>query len=91
MGCFNDDPVLDEKTGYPTNIIICNWGQSSFENISTLPRDPNYKKGANYLYVSDGLSYQFYISLEGKDEAEYTESIVVKNLHCGNKICNYGR
>ena len=56
-----------------------------------MPQDPSFKKGASYFFVSDGRKYKFYISLEGKDEAEYTPTIALMNLHCGTKICNYGR
>lgn len=91
IGCFNEDPKLDKKTGKPLNVVTCIWGESRFENENLMPRDPSYKKGAQYLYKSDGKSYELYVSLEGKDEAEYTESIVSKRLLCGTKICNYGR
>lgn len=91
VGCFKDGPQLDELTGYPTNAVICKWGDSKFEDLKTMPIDPKSDEGSAYLYKSDGQNYEFYISLEGKDEAEYTELIVNKNLHCGNKICNYGR
>ncbi len=91
VGCFNSDPVTDPKTGYPLNASTCTWGESRFENVNLMPRDPKYKNGSNYLYISDGKKYQLYIALEGRDEAEYTPSIVNKNLQCGTKICNYGR
>lgn len=90
-GCFGPDTDFDKLTGKPINLVICEWGKDSFENMSTLPRDPSYQKGANYLYLSDTEKYQIYVSLEGKDEAEYSENIVNKNLYCGTKICNYGR
>lgn len=91
IGCFNEEAILDKKTGYPVNTLICKWGESNFESNNLIPRDPKYKNGSSYLYISNGKKFEFYISLEGKDEAEYTPLIVSKNLHCGNKICNYGR
>lgn len=91
IGCFNEKPIQNKKTGLVTNAVVCKWGESKFENSNFMPRDPKYKEGASYIYKSTGKSYELYISLEGKDEAEYTESIVNKNLHCGTKICNYGR
>ncbi len=91
IGCFDEDPIVDKVTGFALNPVACNWGVSRFENKNLMPRDPNYKKGASYLYISDGKKYQIYISLEGKDEAEYTKLIVYKNLQCGTNICNYGR
>lgn len=91
IGCFDEEPQVDKLAGFPINVVTCLWGESSFENIKTMPRDPKYLKGASYKYVSDGQNYMFYISLEGDDEAEYTQSIVDENLQCGTKICNYGR
>lgn len=91
IGCFSSGIVYDEITGMPTNMEVCEWGKSSFEDAKILPNDPLYEKGASYRYVSDGENYFFYISLEGKDEAEYTQNIANKNLQCGTSICNYGR
>jgi len=91
IGCFADVVHRDALTGYPNNTIVCNWGKSYFESENLLPRDPKYKNGTSYLYISSGQSYEFYIALEGKDEAEYNKAIVLKNLQCGTKICNYGR
>lgn len=91
VGCFDSEVIRDISTGYPLNPVRCEWGVSSFEEIKVMPRDPNAKDGVNYSYQSDGKSYYFYVSLEGKDEPEYTISIYNQNLHCGNKICNYGR
>lgn len=91
IGCFESGPQIDEETSHPINAITCNWGQSKFEGVNFMPQDPSFEKGSSYYYVSDGRKYMFYIALEGKDEAEYTKSIADKYLHCGNKICNYGR
>jgi len=91
IGCFEKGALVDIKTGYPNNAITCNWGESRFESANLMPRDPNYEKGANYRYISDGKKYELYIALEGKDEAEYTQSDIDKNLQCGSEICNYGR
>lgn len=91
IGCFNGDVQTDKISGFPTNTVPCLWGESKFEGVNLMPRDPSYKKGASYLYISNGKKYELYISLEGKDEAEYTKAIADKNLHCGTKICNYGR
>lgn len=91
IGCFSEDVEIDPKTNRPINANSCFWGQSSFENISLMPRDPKSKDGAEYRYFSDGEHYGLYISLEGKDEPEYSEAILEKDLQCGNKMCNYGR
>lgn len=91
VGCFPSGIVYDKITGMPINMEVCEWGKSSFEEIKTLPMDPNSEKGTAYFYKSDGDNYMFYISLEGKSEAEYTESIANLNLQCGVSICNYGR
>ena len=89
-GCFNDKVVQDKLSGLPLNVIPCIWGESEFEGIKTMVRDPKYKNGSSYLYVSDGKGYKLYIALEGKDEAEYQKATEMKNLQCGTKICNYG-
>lgn len=91
IGCFDGEIIQDKSTGYPLNSIPCVWGESKFESVNTLVRDPKYKDGANYLYKQVGKGYELYVSLEGKDEAEYQISTVSKNLQCGTKICNYGR
>lgn len=91
VGCFEDEVVTDKKTGLPLNAVECIWGVSKFENITSLVRDPDDQKGTSYLYISDGNSYRFLVSLEGKDEDEYNPSVILKNLQCGMKICNYER
>lgn len=90
IGCFNEKVKLD-TAGQPTNVTVCEWGKSSFEDIKTMPRDPRADRGTNYRYISNGIGYSFYLALEGEDEAEYTVSIFNQNLQCGNQICNYGR
>lgn len=91
IGCFDEKPKVDKSTGFPLNAVVCNWGENKFESINTMPRDPSYQKGSSYLYISNGKKYELYVSLEGEDEVEYSQSVVVKNLHCGTRICNYGR
>ena len=91
VGCFEFGSVINEESGYPENATICEWGKSKFEGNRIVPIDPDYEKGVNYYYESDGQSFVFYIALEGKNEPEYTESISRKNLQCGVRICNYGR
>ena len=91
IGCFSNGAQLDPISEKPTNAEVCKWGESKFEGVNFMPRDPSFEKGMSYYYVSDGREYNFYISLEGKDEAEYTPQIVAKNLHCGIKICNYSK
>lgn len=91
IGCFDNGALIDEISGNPINAITCEWGKSKFEGENFMPQDPSFEKGASYFYVSDGRKYKFYISLEGKTEAEYTKAIVLQNLQCGNRICNYGR
>ena len=91
IGCFNEDPRFDPVTDVVLNAIPCECGVSTFENIKVLSRDPSFAKGRGYLYISDGDKYEIYVSLEGKNEAEYDKSVVVKNLQCGSSICNYGK
>lgn len=90
VGCFTEEVKFD-TAGQPTNMVECEWGKSTFEDIRIMPRDPSTDQGTNYKYDSNGTSYSFYVALEGKDEAEYSQSVYNLNLQCGNKICNYGR
>lgn len=91
VACFGDDTYYDEKKERYVNLVACKWGEDGFEDLDVLPKDPYYDRGRDYLYISNTKTYQFYISLEGESEAEYTESIVARNLNCGNAICNYGK
>jgi type II secretory pathway pseudopilin PulG len=100
MDCLKpgDKPQLDSKSGLIVNLIPCQWGKDTFTDLvngkiymSILPREPDYQKGAKYLYFSDGNRYQIYGVMEGMDEAEIDPKIVARGLTCGNKICNVGR
>lgn len=86
-------PSIDNKIGACKGPIFvpCEWGKDKFEILSTMPRDPSSNLGREYLYLSNIKGYKIYISLEGKDEAEYTKAIEDLGLLCGNQICNYGR
>jgi hypothetical protein len=93
-----EKPIQDKITGQITNLVPCNWGAEDFTDlitgkvyVSKLIRDPDYQKGANYLYFSDGARYQLYASMEGMDEAELDPTIIARNLMCGNRVCNIGR
>jgi len=95
------DKVTKDKDGrLIVNFIPCNWGIDALADVtqdngkvymSVLPQDPNYKYGAAYRYISDGVRYQIFVSLEGKDEPEYDPKIIARNLVCGNLVCNAGR
>lgn len=92
VGCMGDDTYFDEKKGVYQNLIECQWGQDSFQNLEVLPRDPKYQSGRNYLYLSNSKNYQIFTALEGNNSSEYTDiSIISRNLICGNQICNYGK
>jgi len=100
MDCLKpgDKPVKNKEGGWTVSLIPCNWGKDSFINLinnkiymSKLPRDPDYQKGARYLYLTDGDRYQIYAVMEGSDEAEVDPKIIARGLMCGNKICNVGR
>lgn len=77
----------------------CEWGKDSLADItdptypsyiSTLPKDPYSQKGG-FFYVSNTEEFQLYGALEGKNEAEYDESITFLGLSCGERICNFGK
>lgn len=94
VACIKPGDVgTKDKTGRTVfNYIPCNWGVDAFGTyIPRLPRDPDFKKGAGYRYISDGSRYQIYVSLESPDDAEYDPKIIARNLICGNLVCNAGR
>jgi len=102
MACKNPgDTVSRDKNGrLVVNFIPCDWGKDKIADVTQdtgreymhiLPRDPDFKKGSSYRYISDGVRYQIYASLEGQDDAEYDVKIVARNLVCGNVVCNAGR
>lgn len=100
MNCLNpgDAPYKDSRGYWIINTIPCTWGKDAFANLITkkiymdiLPRDPNWQKGASYLFISDGNMYQLFASMEGRDEPEVDSVIAAENRSCGNQICNIGR
>jgi hypothetical protein len=93
-----DKPVKNKNGEWTVNLIACDWGRDSFTDLisgkvymSILPREPDYLKGAKYLYFSDGNRYQIYAAMEGHDEAEIDPKIMARGLICGDKVCNVGR
>lgn len=91
-------PYQDKEGRWIIDAIACDWGKDSFSNLisgkeymSILPREPDWQKGASYLYISDGSRYQLFATMEGKDEAEVDPIIISENLSCGNQVCNVGR
>jgi hypothetical protein len=93
-----DKPVKNKLGNWVLNLIPCEWGVDAFSDLITgrvyraiLPRDPDYQKGAKYLYFSDGERYQIYAAMEGADEAEVDPKIIARNLMCGSRVCNIGR
>ena len=93
-----DKPVQNEKGFWTFDAIPCDWGKESFKNPVTneiymdlFPREPDYQKGATYLYFSDGDRYHIYASMEGLDEPEIDQRVISLGLKCGTKICNVAR
>lgn len=93
VACFGG---VDEL-GIP-QAVACDWHRDALKNIFTgdvymenLPTDPHHNEGARYYYISNGRYFQIYAALEGSDEDEYNESIVARNIMCGNRVCNFGR
>ena len=89
QACKGPDTYWDTKTGSYVNLLACAWGSDSL--LGKLPIDPQSSQGDEYLYLSDGSTYQLYASLEGKDEAEYKAEVISRHLSCGNRICNAGK
>jgi len=93
-----EKPVKNKVGMWVVNPIPCEWGVDAFTDLITgrvyrsiLSQDPDYQKGAKYLYFSDGNRYQIYAAMEGMDEAEIDPKIIARGLICGNRICNIGR
>ena len=91
-------PYVDEYGKWIFDRVSCEWGKDPFTNLATggvymtaLPRDPDWQKGVNYYYISDGVRYQLFASMEGNDEAEVDSKIISEGVSCGNRICNVGR
>lgn len=102
VACKNPGDVItrDKYGRIVGNLVPCDWGKDKLEDLTSngqvvfmniLPREPNYQKGSNYRYISDGQHTQILVSLEGKDEPEYDEKIIARGIYCGNLICNAGR
>ncbi|SRR3990167_5567213 len=91
---------VDKKGRLIVDLIPCVWGKDSWVDLTpgstkvylqVIPGDPATPKGTGYLYISDGAMYQLFASMEGKKEPEYDGKIAIRNLPCGNQICNVGR
>ena len=100
LSCIGPDTFFNEKTKIWENIRACDWGMDNLYDFSDLdnpvfiepiPTDPKQTEGIMFKYLSNGQRFQLLGYLEGEDEAEFDELIQVRNINCGNKICNYGR
>lgn len=100
MDCLKqgDKPVKNKKGIWVIDFIACDWGKDAFIDLIAgkvympiLPGDPDYQKGAKYLYFSDGNRYQIYASMEDVGEAEIDPKIVARGMMCGSRVCNVGR
>ncbi len=91
-------PYVDENGKWIFDLVACEWGKDQFLSLATggvfisiLPRDPDWQRGVNYYYISDGVRYQLFASMEGRDEAEVDANIISEGVNCGNRLCNVGR
>lgn len=92
-------PTVDKEGHWTISYISCNWGIDNVVNVTNgkkymgtlLSRDPDWQKGASYIYMSNGDMYQIYTAMEGKDEAEIDNKIISKKIMCGTRVCNVGR
>lgn len=96
---LSDEPFSLDK--FVTGLTGCEWGKDSLKDLSattsavymkTIPADPKHKEGISYLYLSNKNRFQIYSYLEGEKEEEgYNEGIKIRNLPCGNNVCNFGK
>jgi hypothetical protein len=100
LACKGPETKYDEKEKKFINLIACEWGKDALADladerfppfIKTLPKDPQEAKGIHYQYFSNGRRYQLFVSLEGKNEAEYNPKIERRGIMCGQRVCNYGK
>lgn len=100
IGCIGPDTKYDEILKMWVNLRICEWGVDGLVNlndpfsqpfIQALPKDPKFKDGFAYLYLSNGRRFQIYASLERKDQDEYSPIVEKLGLKCGRQICNVGK
>lgn len=85
--------VYYEVTNFVYDFSVCEWGKDALRDLSD-PSYPPYLKiipQGDYYYLSNGNRYQIYGALESKDEDEYDEAIIKRNLPCGNRVCNFGK
>lgn len=97
--------VLTKKPFSQSDYILllgpCTWGLDGLLDLmdvshkpylSTIPKDPRTDQGVKYLYLSNLKRYQIYAYLEGgESEIGYDESIVKRDLKCGNHVCSFGK
>lgn len=95
-----DKVEIDERGRLKVDFIPCEWGKDGIFDLtpdshkvylSSLPRDPDDKKGVKYFYFSDGSRFQILASFEVKEQADYDPKIVARKIMCGTKICNVGK
>lgn len=100
MDCLKDGdkPYQDDKGRWIIDPISCEWGKDSLSNlisgkiyISTLPRDPHWEEGRQYIYRGSNSYYQVFAALEGEKEPEYDPVVVDMGIQCGNELCNMAR
>lgn len=102
IGCKAPGSIVrrDAKGKLLVDYVPCEWGKDSLVNpidysrkpyISPIPNDPQKLQGMTYFYISNGLRYQLYGSLEDTSQNEYDKRIVARGISCGARRCNFGR
>lgn len=74
------------------NSRACEWGEDPImDYINPMPEDPHSPhKGIEYLYLSNTRDFQLFAHLERKDDAEFNQAVLARNLECGTRLCNFG-
>jgi len=79
----------------------CEWGRDSLRDVedlsyqpylTSIPPDPYHNRGIDYYYLSNMHRFQLFAYLEGGSREDgFREEVVLRNIKCGNKTCNFGR
>lgn len=100
LACKSSATVVNLEFKRLENPAPCKWGEDSLINyfsdtpktiMERIPIDPQNDAGVRYVYKSNPSRFQFYASLEGKNEGEFNKKVEALKIKCGSRICNFGK